>query len=124
METGARLLAAFIIAACGLSAILQPAPAQLSSPFGRNMGGAPMDPEDLALMKKAMRDALEQYKVGASTTWVSPKSGRAGRAVVTKTYEMNGMRCAQLTHQFTKGQGSTYTAPLCKAADGSWKLAF
>jgi surface antigen len=88
------------------------------------LGGQPLDPEDMEMMRGAMRSALEQYKVGAAKTWESPKSGRAGRAVVTKTYEMNGMRCAQLTHQFTKGPGSTYTAPLCKAADGSWKLAF
>jgi hypothetical protein len=35
------------------------------------------------------------------------------------------MKCAQLTHEFTAGQGNTYTAPLCKdKKDGSWKIAF
>jgi surface antigen len=98
--------------------------AQLVSPFGEDTARTPLDPEDHQLMNKAIRDALEKYTVGVATTWESPKSGRQGRAVVTKTFEKGGMRCAQIAHQFTKGPGAPYTAPLCKTADGSWKLAY
>ena len=98
--------------------------AQLVSPFGKSRERSSMDPEDLKLMEKAMRDALEKYSVGATSTWESQKTGRAGQAVVTKTYEMRGMRCAELTHQFTKGPGTSYSAPMCKTEDGTWKLAY
>jgi hypothetical protein len=27
-------------------------------------------------------------------------------------------------HSFTAGGGKSYTLPLCKVADGSWKIAF
>ena len=76
------------------------------------------------MIKKALKEALDQYTVGVSANWDSPKTGRAGRAIVTDTFERNGLRCAQLTHQFTKGPGRTYTAPLCQTKDGVWRLAF
>lgn len=75
-------------------------------------------------MQRAMTDALDKYTVGVASIWESKKTGRAGRAILTRTYEVNGMRSARLTHHFTKGAGATYTAPLCKTADGAWKLAF
>jgi surface antigen len=102
----------------------QHALAQLVSPFGRNMEGKPLKPEELELMKKAIRDALEQYKVGAESVWESGDSQRAGRAEVIELFERDGMRCAKLTHEFTKGAGKAYTAPMCKVDDGTWKLAF
>jgi surface antigen len=98
--------------------------AQLVSPFGDDTAAKGLANEDRELMRKAMRDVLEKYTVGAAETWDSPTSGRQGRAVLTKTFEKGGMRCAQVTHQFTKGPGATYTAPMCKTADGSWKLAY
>ena len=116
-----RILAVALLASAVLA---HAAPAQLVSPFGKSRERSSMDPEDLKLMEKAMRDALEKYSVGATSTWESQKTGRAGQAVVTRTYEMRGMRCAELTHQFTKGPGTSYSAPMCKTEDGTWKLAY
>jgi hypothetical protein len=34
------------------------------------------------------------------------------------------MDCQTVKHNFTAGGGRTYELPLCKVADGSWKIAF
>ena len=116
------LLAAAVIAAA--VAVVPPASAQLVSPFGRNSNDG-MSKEDLALMRKSIRDALGEYKEGVSKTWTSKASGRAGKSTVNKTYQQAGMQCAHVTHEFTAGPGNTYSAPMCKdPKDGSWKLAF
>jgi surface antigen len=116
------LLIAAVAAATGFVGA-PPASAQLVSPFGREATTG-MSREDLTIMRKAMRDALDEYTVGATRAWSSPKSGKAGKATVTKIFEQGGMKCAQLAHEFTQGTGNNYTAPLCKVKDGSWKLAF
>ena len=119
-----RLSIVSLAAAIAATAIaVTPAPAQLISPFGKNATTG-LSKEDLALMRKAMRDALEQKRVGATNSWVSKTSGRAGKATVTRVFEQNGMSCAQLTHEFTSGPGTDYVAPLCKTKDGTWKIAF
>ena len=51
-------------------------------------------------------------------------SGRTGAWVLMRTFQRDGMRCAQLTHEFTSGPGYDYTVPVCQVQDGSWKLAF
>jgi surface antigen len=116
-------LVAVMVAVATASAVAPPALAQLISPFGKNASTA-LSREDLTLMRKAMRDALEEYRVDATRTWASKKGDRAGKATVTRLFEQGGMKCAQLAHEFTEGPGSNYTAPLCKTKDGTWKLAF
>jgi surface antigen len=102
------------------AAVLNPAVAL--SPFGKEM--IAMTDGELAEIRSAIGKALETYKSGYVAKWESKESGRAGQAVVLDTYQMRGMKCARLTHLFTKGGGKTYTAPLCQVEDGSWKLAF
>ena len=75
-------------------------------------------------MTNAMNAVLAEYKVGATSNWKSPTSGRAGEWMLTRTFERDGMKCAQVTHKFTAGPGFDYTAPVCKVPDGTWKLAF
>jgi surface antigen len=99
-----------------------PLSAQLVNPFGRDSVG--ISEEDWTLMTNAMQGALAEYKVGATRTWRSATGRRAGKVVVTRTFQRDGMKCAQITHQFTTGPGYSYTAPMCQVQDGSWKLAF
>ncbi|MGE0257346.1 MAG: hypothetical protein AB7T18_01215 [Alphaproteobacteria bacterium] len=75
-------------------------------------------------MMNAMAAVLAEYRVGATRAWQSPTTGRAGEWVLVRTFERDGMRCAQITHHFTAGPGFDYTAPVCQVPDGSWKLAF
>jgi len=98
------------------------AQAQLISPFGKDV--IALEPEDLAELRGAVAKVLNEYKVGTVESWSSSKTNRAGEAVLTNTYERNGLKCAQVTHRFTSGGGHTFSAPMCQIADGSWKLAF
>jgi surface antigen len=115
------LAAAAMVVAMAMVAA-PPLSAQLVSPFGRDSVG--ISPEDWTLMMHAMGAVLAQYKVGAKSDWKSPTTGRAGDWVLTRIFERDGMKCAQITHHFTAGPGYDYTAPVCKVPDGTWKLAF
>jgi len=124
MGASNRKMLSAVIAIAAAVAVVAPASAQLVSPFGKNSNNG-LSKEDLALARKAMRDALNEYKDGSTKAWTSKTSGRAGKATITKLFDQAGMKCAQLTHEFTAGAGNTYTAPMCKdPKDGSWKIAF
>ena len=82
-----------------------------------------MSEEDMAQMKGALKEAVDQKKVGATADWTST-SGRAGHVEILELFEKNGMECQTVKHSFTAGGGKTFTLPLCKVADGSWKIAF
>jgi surface antigen len=104
-----------------ISAVGVPASAQMLSPWFKDSVG--LSAEDLEKMKGALREALEQKKVGATADWNS-SSGRAGHVEVLELFEKNGMECQTVKHTFTAGGGRLYTLPLCKVEDGSWKIAF
>lgn len=108
------LVAAFVIAA--------PAQAQMVTPFGKDQ--IALEPDDIEEIRGSVRTVLEEYKVGATARWSSSVTNRAGHAYITQTFERQGMRCAQVTHEFTAGGGNVYTVPMCQVADGSWKIAF
>lgn len=125
MSIFARAFLALVIGVAASVAMSPSGQAQLSNPFGSGAPGwIPLESGDRAMMNQAMQDALDRYEVGSASEWISEKTGRGGRAIVTDTFEVEGRRCAQLTHQFTKGPGRTYSAPLCQVEDGTWKLAF
>jgi surface antigen len=98
-----------------------PAAAQMLAPWFKDSVG--MSDEDLDSMKGALRAAIEQKKAGATADWNS-SSGRAGHVEVIDLFEKQGMACATVKHDFTAGGGKSYTLPLCKVEDGSWKIAF
>jgi len=109
------------VAATALDLFAAPAFAQMLAPWFKDSIG--MSDEDLDKMKGALREALDQKKVGASADW-SSSSGRAGHVEVLELFEKQGMDCQTVKHTFTAGGGRLYTLPLCKVEDGSWKIAF
>ena len=120
-----RITCGLAMAALAVAATLSAAPplsAQLNSPFARDSVG--ISEQDWTLMTNARNAVLQEYRVGATREWMSPTSGRVGTWVLMRTYQRDGMRCAQLTHEFTTGPGYDYTVPVCQVPDGSWKLAF
>jgi surface antigen len=120
MQDFRKLFLSATIAAT-MAAVTLPASAQMFSPWFRDSVG--MSDEDLGKMKEALRAAVDQKKVGATADWTS-SSGRAGHVEVLELFEKNGMECQTVKHSFTAGGGKPYTLPLCKVADGSWKIAF
>ncbi|MEK9661839.1 MAG: hypothetical protein VW644_08920 [Alphaproteobacteria bacterium] len=94
-----------------LTALASPAPAQMVSPFGK--GQVATDPADLEQIRGAVGKVLEEFEVGATASLTSSVTNRAGQAYVTQIFEREGLRCAQVTHEFTAGGGNVYTLPLC-----------
>src|SRR4051812_32756287 len=103
--------------ACGLAAAAlapgatlsaaPPVSTPLNSPFARDSGG--ISEQDWTLMANARDAVLEDYRIGATREWRSPPSRRVGTWVLMRTYQRDGMMCAQLTHEFTSGPGYDYT---------------
>jgi surface antigen len=90
-----------------------------------NKDSVTMDPGDWDKLKASVRSVLDDYKPGATQSWKSSTTDQAGQALLVETFTKNGLKCAQVIHRFTAGQGGrTYDAPLCQVADGTWKLAF
>lgn len=77
---------------------------------------------DRAAMREALGEILRQYRAGAEASWETETRG--GTASLIETFDRDGMECALVHHVFTKGGGYSYEIPLCKVADGSWKIAF
>ena len=107
--------------ATAIAALALPASAQMLAPWFKDSVG--MSDEDMTQMKGALKEAVDQKKAGATADWTSP-SGRAGHVEVLELFEKDGMECQTVKHSFTAGGGKTFTLPLCKVADGSWKIAF
>jgi surface antigen len=107
--------------AATMAAVAVPASAQMLAPWFKDSVG--MSDEDMTQMKGALKAAVDQKKVGATADWTS-SSGRAGHVEILELFEKNGMECQTVKHSFTAGGGKTFTLPLCKVEDGSWKIAF
>ncbi len=107
--------------AAAIAAVTAPASAQMLAPWFKDSVG--MSDEDMTQMKGALKTAVDQKKVGATADW-SSSSGRAGHVEILELFEKDGMECQTVKHSFTAGGGKTFTLPLCKVADGSWKIAF
>jgi surface antigen len=120
MQDFRKLFLSATIAAT-MAAFIVPASAQMLAPWFKDSVG--MSEEDMAKMKGALKEAVDQKKVGATADWTS-SSGRAGHVEILELFEKNGMECQTVKHSFTAGGGKTYTLPLCKVEDGSWKIAF
>jgi surface antigen len=113
----AGLLAGLLVA---ISA--QIAAAQGTNPFGRTPTS--LKDSEMPLILGTVDRVLREYRVGATASWRSAETGRAGQSTITGLFQRQGWRCAQVTHHFTAGGGGTFTAPLCETEPGSWKFAF
>jgi surface antigen len=105
-----------------LAAALPASGAGLVDPFGRENYG--ISEEDWESLKLSVRQVLEAQREGATATWQGAQSGRAGRASLLRVFERDSMPCGEVEHVFTAGGGNRYVLPFCRAADGTWKVAF
>ena len=106
-----------------LLAVVPPASAAgLVDPFGRE--GYNLSEEDWGLLKQSVREVLEAQREGATASWQGKQSGRAGRASLLRVFKRGTMPCGEVEHVFIAGGGNRYVLPFCRAADGTWKVAF
>jgi len=87
--------------------------------FGQNLSSA-----DQTLLMRAVKQALDTGKAGASADWSDDGAGLAGRATVLRVYQKGDAPCGAVEHVFTKGGGDRYELPFCRQSDGTWKIAF
>lgn len=105
-----------------LSAALPPQPAQAATSPTRAL--AELSPTDREAMERARNEVLETMMPGATSIWKDDRTGHSGEARLLRRYERNGMSCGEVEHILKIRQVSRYVVPLCRASDGTWRLAF
>ena len=85
---------------------------------------AQMSPNDREGVQRTQREVLENMQPGAVAAWKDDASGHSGEAHLLKTYQRNGMMCADVEHILKVTVTSRYVLPLCRIGDGTWKLAY
>lgn len=105
-------------------AALAPAPLWAGGAFGLGRSLANLSDADREAIERAQREVLETMKPGAVSVWKDDKTGHSGEAHLVRIYERNGMACGEVGHVLKLRQESHYVVPLCRAADGTWRLAY
>ena len=115
-----------LIVMYGLSVIVASGTAALAGAASNGFAGASrgLNALDVALLERAVKQALDSQKQGATAVWEDKQSGEAGRASVLRVYEQNGMMCAEIEHVYTTGASNRYVVPYCRITSGEWKIAF
>ena len=87
--------------------------------------GSDLDEHDIQLQREAMRQVLNDHIIGGTSSWISTKTGRSGRASLLRLFQKGGHRCGAVEHIFTSGgSNQRYVLPLCEFEDGIWKIWF
>lgn len=102
---------------------LVPALTQTSSrSFGRMVAG--LSAPEREAIRRAQREVLEKAQPGALSVWTDEKTGHSGEARIRRTYQQNGMPCAEVEHVLKVRDVSQFTLPFCRTSDGMWRLAY
>ncbi|MGH8565245.1 MAG: hypothetical protein ACREXW_14630 [Gammaproteobacteria bacterium] len=97
--------------------------------LAQNLGfleGGPMEhmnAEDIELLTKNYREALEKLPDGHTNAWLNSKTGHSGTATPRKSFQRRGRECRLL--EFTNAaDGLTVRSEFtfCKQPDGAWKI--
>lgn len=80
--------------------------------------------QDWALLRSAVRQALDDGDQGETFGWHNETSGASGTITVLEDSEHEGMKCRRAKF-FNSAGGFTGTGHhrLCKTADGTWRIA-
>jgi surface antigen len=90
--------------------------------FGRSL--AQMSAADRQAMEQARREVLEKMEQGAVSTWRDDATGHSGEVRLLRTYERDGMMCAEVEQILRVPAESRYVIPYCRVPDGTWRAAF
>jgi surface antigen len=105
-----------------LVAVFIPASAQAQNVFGRLL--AELSAADRLAMERARNEVLAKTERGAVSMWKDDKTGHSGEARIGRTYERNGLMCAEVDHVLKLPRESHYAIPFCRDASGTWRAAF
>lgn len=99
-----------------------PSPVLAQNVFGRSL--AQLSPADRQAMEQARREVLERNEEGAVSTWRDEATGHSGEVRLRRTYERNGMMCAEVEQILRAPTESRFVIPFCRVPDGTWRAAF
>lgn len=94
----------------------------LGAAIGSDIGRS-LDRADRDYYARTSQRALENNKVGATSSWRNPDSGASGTFTPVKTYEKDGSYCREFTQtikvgdKVEKGYGTA-----CRQPNGDWKI--
>ena len=94
----------------------------LGALIGHSIGSS-LDKADQTYYAQSKQNALENAKIGQTTTWNNPDSGNSGTTVITKTYNQQKTYCREYQETILVGgkQQNAY-GTACRQLDGSWKI--
>lgn len=95
----------------------------LGAAIGNSIGES-LDKADLAYYNQTSQGALEDNRVGETSTWRNPDSGNYGTVTPTRTFETaEDQPCREYSQTITidgrteKGYGTA-----CRDVDGTWRI--
>jgi len=101
------------------------APAAIAQNLGFLAGGPMerMNADDIRLLTKNYREALEKLPDGHTNAWLNSKTGHSGTATPQKSFERADRKCRLI--EFTNaadGLTGRGEFTFCKQPDGAWKI--
>ena len=86
---------------------------------------AALDEGDWEILQQTIQDTLENQADDTEGTWENPTSGNSGKITPIRTFEEYGTTCRRVEFVVeTKDEGTGVSRfNVCKAEDGTWKVA-
>lgn len=82
--------------------------------------------QDIAIMRKTVREGLEGKPNGTTLPWNNPKSHRYGTVTLINRFPSQGRDCRRVRYVINPGSNAevrtTYALTSCHLADGTWKI--
>ena len=131
MRRNIRALATVLKFATPLAAaVLLLAPSDGFAQYGKMF---PMSPrltgEDVAIIRKAVREELSGKPNGTTLPWSNPKSQNSGTVTLLDSFPSHGRDCRRVRYMFNRAPSeppsvkpATYVLTSCRFMDGTWKL--
>jgi surface antigen len=85
---------------------------------------AELSDADREAMVRARNEVLAKMQPGAVSVWKNDRTGDSGEARLARTFERNGLMCAEVDHVLKLRQQRRYVIPFCRDASGTWRAAF
>lgn len=115
-----------IFAMLGFASALLPAPVSAAAltpnDFAETL--AQLSDADREAMDRARNEVLAKMQPGAVSVWKNDRNGHSGEARLARTYERNGLMCAEVDHFLKLSRESRYVIPFCREPNGAWVAAF
>lgn len=85
---------------------------------------ATLSDADREAMTRSRNEVLAKMQPGAVSIWKNDRTGHSGEARLARTFERNGLMCAEVDHFLRFQQERRYVIPFCRDASGTWRAAF